>query len=307
MKAHPGQPWGTRSLRLKLPGVRVKLSGLSAAQLTSLEGHYPGFIGDAAQGWGKYDVECRAYRLKHPPAVSSSTLTLDGQYAPRQVRQLGGIDLTGINFEAYIGLKSSPVSASLGVAAEHELTQANVIENFLRVYAAHRVLELGGVVLHSAGLVFDGRAYLFVGRSNAGKTTLTRKAHKRGARVLSDDINLLLPNQGEGGYAAFAVPFTGEFGRTLDHQGGRESYPVVGVALLEQGDRLKTEAVRSSEAVARLLVGCPFVNTDAEESAALFDALTGLVAQVPAIRLACRCDDGVDEIMQAVKNGFANG
>ncbi|MCG6863447.1 MAG: hypothetical protein LJE70_19625, partial [Chromatiaceae bacterium] len=140
--------------------------------------------------------------------------------------------------------------------------------------------------------------------SNAGKTTLTRKAYQKGARVLSDDINLLLPEKN--GYRAYAVPFSGEFGRTLNHQGGRDSYPVAGVVLLEQGERLETQAVKASEAVARLLVGCPFVNTDAEESAALFDVLTELVTRVPTIALRNRRDDGIEEIMNAVKRGIGH-
>ena len=150
--------------------------------------------------------------------------------------------------------------------------------------------------------MFDGQAYIFSGRSNAGKTTLTRKAHEIGARVLSDDINLVLP--GNNGYQAHAVPFTGEFGRTLDHPGGKETYPVAGIVLLEQSDSLATETVSQSAAVARLLTGSPFVNTDAEESEKLFDVVNSLVTQVPVIKLLSRRDDKIDEIMHAVKSGF---
>ncbi len=157
------------------------------------------------------------------------------------------------------------------------------------------MLQYSGVVLHSAGLVFDEQAYIFSGRSNAGKTTLTRKAYAIGARVLSDDINLILP--GDTGYDAYAVPFTGEFGRTLDHAGGKESYPVAGIVLLEHSDHLETLPVSSSAAVARLLTGCPFVNTDEHESDALFDSITGIVEKVPVIRLLSRKEDGIDDIM----------
>jgi hypothetical protein len=282
----------------------VGLAGLSGVQHDALKASYPGFVAEMdAKTEGKDNVVCLAYRLDRPPAVPPGMLTLDGQYAPRLVRKEGfGIELTGINFEAQIGLGPNPSVSSLGVALEHEVPQANVIENFLRVYSAHRVLELGGVMLHSAGLVFDDQAYIFCGCSNAGKTTLTRKAYDAGARVLSDDINLVLP--GKIGYQAHAVPFTGEFGRTLDHRGGKEAYPVAGIVLLEQGDSLATETVTQSAAVARLLTGSPFVNTDAEESERLFDAVTGLVAQVPIIRLFSRREDKIDMIIRAVKSRF---
>jgi hypothetical protein len=296
--------WGTHFLQFKLPMTTVRLTGLSSAQYDALKDTYPDFIAEVDPNIEeKEDFVCQAYRLDHPPTVSPGMLTLDGQYAPRSIRREGcGIELTGINFEAQIGLGPSPAVSSLGVTLEHEFHQANVIENFLRVYTAHRALELGGVMLHSAGLVFDDQAYIFSGRSNAGKTTLTRKAYAIEARILSDDINLVLP--GKNGYQAHAVPFTGEFGRTLDHRGGKETYPVAGIVLLEQSDSLSTEPVNQSAAVARLLTGSPFVNTDVEESEKLFDAVTGLVAQVPVIRVLSRRDDKIDAIMHAVKSGF---
>ena len=116
--------------------------------------------------------------------------------------------------------------------------------------------------------------------------------------MLSDDINLLLP--GPGGYRAHAVPFTGEFGRTLDHAGGREAYPLAGIVLLEQGERLRALPVSAPEAVAGLIACCPFVNTAAEASGDLFDVLIRLCRQVPVIRLASRRDDDVGRIMDAV-------
>ena len=182
---------------------------------------------------------CDVFRLHNAPKVTADQLTRDGQYAPRKssIRRIRGIcKVTGINFEADLALQTSAVS-SLSVFHEHELAQANVIENYLRIFSAHRVLQQGGVVLHSAGLVFDDKAYIFSGKSNAGKTTLTRKAYRIGARVLSDDINLLLPSEDGKNFDAYAVPFSGEFGRTLDHTGSNESYPVAGIILLEQDDR----------------------------------------------------------------------
>ena len=116
---------------------------------------------------------------------------------------------------------------------------------------------------------------------------------------MSDDINLVLPHGS--GYRAHAVPFTGEFGRTLEHAGGRQSYPLAGIILLEQSDSLATSPVSPSTAVARLLTGCPFINTDPEESATLFDVLAGLVARVPVIRLQSRRDDHIEAIMLKVK------
>lgn len=300
-----GRSWGAATLAFRLPGCQLRLYGLSECQRDALLGTYPAFAGLDCPPVGPGVATCRVYRLPAPPGLPTETLIRDGQYAPRNTVRPGMLEITGTNFTARFGRGDRLGVASLGVAAEHELVQANVIENFLRVYAAHNVLRQGGVVLHSAGLVLDDRGFIFVGRSGAGKTTLTRKAHAAGAGVLSDDINLLLP--GDDGYRAFAVPFTGEFGRTLSQAGLRESYPVAGLALLSQGERLMTRPVPPSRAVARLLVGCPFVNTDEDEAAALFDVLGGLVERVPVVDLSCRRDDGIDKIMTALHKAIDHG
>lgn len=291
-------PWGTYKLQLKLPATSVQLTGLSETQLISLQNNYSHFITKKKIASSRDNIECSVYRLKRMPLLSACELTQDGQYTPRQIRQDYVLHLTGINFKARISQHQEFSQASLGVVNESELAKTSVIENFLRIYVAHHTLQQRGLVLHSAGLVFDGQAYIFSGHSNAGKTTLTRKAYKHGARVLSDDINLLLPSKE--GYRAHAVPFTGEFGRTLDHSGGQDAYPVAGIILLEQGEKLMTQTVTISDAVATLLTGCPFVNTDAEESSRLFDAVINLVAELPVIRLISRRQDDVGDIMAAV-------
>ncbi len=57
-------------------------------------------------------------------------------------------------------------------------------------------------------------------------------------------------------------------------------------------------------AVARLLSGCPFVNTDEFESEALFDSVTALATTVPVTRLLNRRDDSIEAIMLAIQSQF---
>ncbi|MCI5141705.1 MAG: hypothetical protein D3909_08250 [Candidatus Electrothrix sp. ATG1] len=296
--------WGTHSLLFKLPAMTIQLKGLSRAQRELLAADYRRFTTPPPQHADESCIECRVYQLPQALLASHEQLTWNGQYAPLQTRTPHGVELTGINFLAQIQQESPHIPLTLGVAEEKELAQSIVIENFLRVTTAYRAIQQGGLLLHSAGLVYEDeksekQAFIFPGRSNAGKTTLTRKAYQHGARVLSDDINVLLPH--EEGYHAYAVPFTGEFGRTLEHKGGQESYPVAGIILLEQGEGIRTTKVKNAEAVAALLAGCPFVNTVAEESTLLFDAVLNLVSRLPVIRLVSGRDGKIDEIMAAVR------
>ncbi|MCU0788543.1 MAG: hypothetical protein MUC91_10205, partial [Verrucomicrobia bacterium] len=204
--------WGPASIALRLPVCGIAIEGLSAGQRDTIARNHPSFLAAEGALHGSAGVVCQAGRLPEPLSIQARELICAGQYAPRQVRRGGGLEVTGINFTAWIPLEAAePAAARLCVVREEELPQPVVLENFLRILLAHRVLGFGGMLLHSAGLVVGGRALLFVGRSNAGKTTLSRKADAAGARVLSDDINLVLP--AADGYAVHSVPFTGEFRR----------------------------------------------------------------------------------------------
>lgn len=294
--------WGKDSLLLSLPFATVRFNALSERQRNTLGSTYSGFVVDSGSVKNNLQAisDCFVYRLPCGLELSTDTISVNGQYTPLKIHDANGIELTGINFKARIQPGNCSASNFLGVAEESELAQATVVENFLRVMAAHRALEQGGVLLHSAGLVFDQRAFIFCGKSGAGKTTLTRKAFEFGAGVLSDDINLLMPNS-ESSYLAHAIPFTGEFGRTLVHNKCQDTFPVACVVLLEQGNRLEASALKDSQAVARLLTGCPFVNTDAREAEKLFDVVTALVKHTPVVRVRTHIDDSVEAILQSIR------
>lgn len=290
--------WGSQALWLKLQALDILLAGLSERQHSSLQEMYHNYVIEPTAMPDNYSIKCKVYRLAKSLSIPVDKFDHGGIYTILKNRQQDTLLLIGYNFKAQVELNQIYPTGSIGVAKEQELAQVDVIENFLRIYVAYQTLQHNGLLLHSAGLIIDDQAYIFTGPSNVGKTTLTRKAYQQGAGVLSDDINQLLP--GQDGYQAHAVPFTGEFGRTLDHSGGQDAYPVAGIILLEQGKKLMTKTVTTADAVAGLLTGCPFVNTDAEESSRLFDAVINLVAALPVIRLVSSRDDDVADIMVAV-------
>lgn len=300
-----GNSWGNHSLLMRLPTGTIRFTGLSAHQASTLLDTYARFISTDAACADAGDVVCATHPLAAELTIDPEDLAVAGLYTPLKLRRAGIFEVTGINFKAQIPVDSSThEQAALGVVRENDLTLANVIENFLRILSAHRALAQGGLALHSAGLVFDRHAWVFVGRSGVGKTTLTTKAHHAGATVLSDDVNLLLPKRD--GYHAYAVPFTGEFGRTLDPAMAKDSYPVAGIVLLEQGERLAAHRVTRAAATARLMVGSPFVNTDEEETDRLLDNLECLATTLPVISLQNRREDTVKDIMDTVRSAVTH-
>ena len=93
---------------------------------------------------------------------------------------------------------------------------AGIAQNLLRVIAAYRLLETGGLLLHSAGVGVGSSAVLFFGTSGAGKSTVAASALEQGHAVFSDDLNAVIPL--EDGYAIAAVPFTGDLDKSTASQ-----------------------------------------------------------------------------------------
>lgn len=67
---------------------------------------------------------------------------------------------------------------------------------------ARLLADRRGCIIHSAGVILDGQGWLFIGHSEAGKTTTTRLLEKE-AEILCDDRNIvrLLPD----GYRLFGT------------------------------------------------------------------------------------------------------
>jgi hypothetical protein len=290
------QPWGEESICLHLPLCRVSILGLSPRQRQTIFHNFQSYVLSTCEPAGENDLICLAGRLDQPVGLPPEHFAASGQYAPLKRRTSEGIEITGLDFTAHLLRGGTPpFQATLAVAREEELGRAFVLENFLRIVFAYHALSRGGGLLHSAGVVHRGRAYLFSGRSNAGKTTLARKAAAAGAFVLSDDINLVFREND--GYLVHQVPFTGEFRQRRESLSGSGTFRLGCLALLEKAPALTAAPVQPAEGVAGLLTGCPYVNDDPVELPALLDILTTLVCHTPVIRLGVARDDPFEAIM----------
>lgn len=275
---------------------RVSVLGLSSEQRQTIFHNFQSYVPGHGDSAGESDLICLASHLDQPIGLPPEHFAASGQYAPLKQRTSAGIQITGFDFRAHLtGGGAGPPQATLAVVKEEELGRPIVLENFLRIVFAYHILSRGGVLLHSAGVVHRGVAYLFSGRSNAGKTTLSRKAAAAGAVVLSDDINLVFREHD--GYRVHRVPFTGEFRRPGECLSGPGTFRLGGLVLLEKAPALTAVPVGPAEGVAGLLTGCPYVNDDPEELPALLDTLTALVNRVPVVRLSVARDDTFEAIL----------
>lgn len=155
----------------------------------------------------------------------------------------------------------------------------------------------GGLLVHSGAVVSGGRAYLLVGRSGVGKSTLSRRA--RGA-ALSDDGVLVVPHRGR--LLVAATPLRQQ-APTRPPRGPWPAggTPLGGVLLLRQARvtalRLVRPAAALTEIVSRHLHFLALL-PPALAARALGNA-AALLATAPAHRLAFTRDADVREVLGA--------
>ncbi|MDO8748943.1 MAG: hypothetical protein Q7J72_07530 [Candidatus Omnitrophota bacterium] len=118
----------------------------------------------------------------------------------------------------------------------------------LRFLISLVLLENGGFLLHSCGVIIDGGAYLFSGPSGAGKTTLARLLpQENGETILSDETTAITKNSG--GYYGWATPFFGDFGSI----GANNKSALKAIFFLKQARRFKLKRLEPVYSSARLL------------------------------------------------------
>ena len=198
-------------------------------------------------------------------------------YTPRCRYTRNGLDVDGYGFRAGISL-SAGAECTLLAGDEDEAVGPFVLENYLRVLAAYASLQQGGLFLHSAGIIIAQKAYLFLGRSGAGKTTLSRLALDEGQAILSDDANIILPKS-RGGFQAGPVPFAGELGQVQTDFS--TTCPVAGLYWLEQNREPSVSQMKTSLQTARMIACCPVVNVDPFRLPAVLTIIHSLLQAVP--------------------------
>jgi hypothetical protein len=261
-----GEAWGDREVGLSLGGAAFRFTGLSLEQRELALTRFAGFE-DSGPDAASAAVESAVFRVTPAEFLEIDTrgwdYDLDLDADEQQVR------MVGMGFMARIEWRPR-LRGALWTAAGAE-TFPGVLENYLRVLTAYRLLEDGAALVHSAGLIDAGEAWLFVGVSGAGKTTLSQLSLAEGRGVLSDDLNVLAP--GGEGPRALPLPFAGD----LRAKAAAGAFPVRGIVRLRKGPEHALLPLRRAEAVATLAACAPYVNRDPYRSDRLLHNLASLL------------------------------
>ncbi len=240
-----------RSLSLGTGGFGLRFESDSPGIIPLLRRRYARFASDGSADYSFWVSAAKGSQCPFRPSVL---------WAGRQLRLSRGDFRAALDTAAGSGtLQASP--------------REQCLDAFLRSLLSALLLRSGGLMLHSAGLVKNGRAYVFLGRSGAGKSTLSRLAAASGtAEVISDEINMLRPE--DGCWRAYGSPFWGE----MRSEGRQGSWPLGGVFLLKKARANRVSACGGPEALPLLLRCLLNFERSAAAGGLVLDAAAGLLS-----------------------------
>ena len=159
------------------------------------------------------------------------------------------------------------------------------LSRFLSTAGLHsRLLQRGGVILHSAFIARDGEAVLFAGASGVGKSTQAALWEAAGkGRTVNGDRTLLMRRAGR--WYAYGYPCCGS---SLICE--NETLPLKAIVLLQQGDQNRLLFPSYSQKIRALMAGIEIFPWEQRETEQSFALASTLADQVSMITLSARPD-----------------
>src|SRR5215472_1571857 len=260
------------SLVIEIGGMPVRVHTTDSDFLSLLESRYTGFVSDSDKAEIDFDVELQQ------PTIVDPDVDVEVSY------HLGRWTLRRGDFQA----EWEPAARRGWI---RQTANPYSIDSVLRIVHTLTLARQGGFLLHSASAIRNGKAFLFAGVSEAGKTTISRLAPPD-VTLLTDEISYVR-RHGED-YVAFGTPFTGELAKF----GENVSAPIATLYLLVKGKENKIDSVPAGEAVRSLLSNLLFFAKDQELVQATFHAACEFVRRVPVSRLTFFPDSRAWELIR---------
>ncbi|MBF0217735.1 MAG: hypothetical protein HQL30_12175 [Candidatus Omnitrophica bacterium] len=159
---------------------------------------------------------------------------------------------------------------------------------FLRVLFQMFTIFSGGFCVHSSGVVWKKKGYLFSGPSGSGKTTVASLAPK-GARTLSDEYIAVKPHKGK--FRMYSTPWR------LVTEGMGE---LEGIFFLAKSKKIMFERLSRARAIMMLLPNVLYNLDDKELMSRVFRTADDLLSKVPAYMMHFPVDKAVWEKIEIV-------
>ncbi len=160
------------------------------------------------------------------------------------------------------------------------------LSNLIRIAYSQAIIPHRAVSLHASTVCLDGGAYIFMGRSGAGKSThsvLWMKCFE-GCELLNDDNPVICMEDGI--VTVYGTPWSG---KTACYR--NMSCRVRGIALIRQRSENRFIHCEDVQAFTVLLPGCSVIRGDRALHDTLCDTLTEVVAAVRVGVMECLPDE----------------
>lgn len=249
-----------RRFALTLAGFGLGFESDQLGIISVLRGRYSPFAGRAGAAAKRLRFACSEGPARQRP------------YRPELTWTGKKLDLWRGDFRASLDTRSG--EGRLEAAPNEQCLDA-----VLRTLLSALLARSGGLMLHSAGLLRDGKAWLFPGVSGAGKSTLSRLAAGSGAEVISDEINLLRFEKG--GPVIYGSPFWGE----MRADGGPGRWRLAGICLPRKAAAHFTQDCPAGEAFKTLLRCAVNFSRERADGLAVMAAAERLLKSVPVRKL----------------------
>jgi hypothetical protein len=148
-----------------------------------------------------------------------------------------------------------------------------------------------GALIHSSGVDFHGRGFIFSGRSGAGKSTLSRNFALKGYEVLSDDR--IVVRRIDNSFRIFGTPWSGEAGIARN-----KDLPLDGIFFIRHGTEHVIKKITPTEAVERLMPVTSIPWFDEKIMLSILSFCEDVVSHVPAYELSFTPDIGVVDLFE---------
>ena len=284
-------------------GIRVELPQDVAVE--TLLPSFGDFRGDPAEGTGALLTLSTTEGAPAPP--SDGEILLDVAENDMGVTRLFRLPKSG----GYrILLRCSPQGPEHTMLADpcfcrlrahilwHDPYAGTALSSMLRIAFSQAILLRDGISLHAAAVVWQHRAFLFMGKSGTGKSTHARQwLHAfPGATLLNDDNPIVRLTAH--GPVVWGSPWSG---KTACYHNA--VVPLGGIVRLVQAPENRFVPLADVDALTAILPGCSVIPSDAALARSLYASLSAVVDAVPVGRLLCRPDAGAARVCAAGLGG----
>jgi hypothetical protein len=260
------------AVNIVVGGLPIRLSCGDSSFAALLRAHYAGFCGDERSEHSPVEL---AIRLgPRPPAANDDEL---------RVRLDAG------NWTVERGDFRFIYDPRLRRGEIHQSPNRYSVDSVLRILHSLALVPESGFLLHASSGIRNGRAYVFAGRSGAGKTTMARLAPPE-VTLLTDEISYIRRSQAT--YIACGTPFWGELAKAGENHSG----PIQALCFLEHALENRLTALSGAESLRSLLQNILFFAQDPALVERVFENACDFVSSVPIYRLSFRPEAQIWEL-----------